>query len=58
MLRRITLLIPLLLSLSLSGCWLFMPPGGGHGGESGGHGGGHGGGGGQHGGPGPGYQGR
>lgn len=54
MLRRITLLIPLLLTLSLSGCWLFMPPGGGHGGESGGHGGG----GGQHGGPGPGYQGR
>lgn len=41
MLRRITWLIPVLLTASLSGCWLFMPPGG-HGG--GGHGGGHGGG--------------
>ncbi|WP_263262025.1 hypothetical protein [Pseudomonas sp. RIT-PI-S] len=48
MLRRIAWLIPVLLTASLSGCWLFMPPGGpgggGHGG--GGHGGGPGGGGG------------
>ena len=49
MLRRITWLIPVLLTASLSGCWLFMPPGG-HGG--GGGGGGHGGPGG---GGGPGY---
>ncbi|QKZ04295.1 hypothetical protein [Pseudomonas eucalypticola] len=52
MLRRITLLIPLLMTVSLSGCWMFMPPGGGGGG---GHGGGGGGGfGGGHGG-GPGF---
>lgn len=56
MLRRITMLIPILLTLTLSGCWMFMPPGGG----GGGHGGGGGGGGG-HGGPGgggPGFQSR
>ncbi|MBC3234028.1 putative membrane protein YgcG [Pseudomonas lurida] len=35
---------------TLSGCWIFMPPGGGGGG---GHGGGHGQGGGPGGGPGP-----
>lgn len=52
MLRRITLLIPLLMTLGLSGCWMFFPPG--HGGGGGGHDGGgqHGGGGG-----GPGYRG-
>jgi len=48
MLRRITLLIPLLMIASLSGCWMFMPPGGGGGGHggggAGGFGGGHGGG--------------
>ncbi|MDE1166237.1 MAG: hypothetical protein PW845_12785 [Pseudomonas sp.] len=43
MLRRITLLIPLLLTVSLSGCWMFMPPGGGGGHGGGGGGGGHGG---------------
>lgn len=42
MLRRIAWLIPVLLTASLSGCWLFMPPGG-HGGHGGGGGGGHGG---------------
>ncbi|WP_426198773.1 hypothetical protein [Pseudomonas sp. DC3200b2] len=42
--RRITWLIPVLLTASLSGCWLFMPPGGHGGGGGGGHGGGHGGG--------------
>lgn len=36
MFRRMTLLVPLLAILTLSGC-LFFPPGGGHGG---GHGGG------------------
>lgn len=40
MLRRITWLIPILLIASLSGCWLFMPPGGPGGGGGGGHGGG------------------
>lgn len=45
MFRRMTLLVPLLAILTLSGC-LFFPPGGGHGG---GPGGGHGGG------PGPGF---
>lgn len=44
MLRRITLLIPLLMTVSLSGCWMFMPPGGGGGGHGGGGGGGFGGG--------------
>lgn len=43
MFRRMTLLVPLLAILTLSGC-LFFPPGGGHGG---GHGGGPG--------PGPGF---
>ncbi len=39
MLRPISWLIPVLLTASLSGCWLFMPPGGGGGHGGGGHGG-------------------
>ncbi|WP_190295703.1 hypothetical protein [Halotalea alkalilenta] len=44
MIKRMLWLAPVLLSLTLSGCFLFPPPGGGGGGPGGGPSGGHGGG--------------